>query len=96
MNDTIFDPTTADPYAIPLDQLNPAQPALFQADRHWAYFERLRREAPVHYTAESEFGPYWSVTKYKDIMAVDTNHAVYSALWSRMAMPPRVESDEYT
>ena len=36
MNDTIFDPTTADPYAIPLDQLNPAQPALFQADTHWA------------------------------------------------------------
>ncbi|MCC6720351.1 MAG: cytochrome P450 [Acetobacteraceae bacterium] len=69
-----------DAYAIPLDQLNPARPELFQADAHWPFFERLRREAPVHYTAESEFGPYWSVTKYKDIMAVDTNHAVFSSL----------------
>jgi cytochrome P450 len=33
----------------------------------------------VHYCAEHEFGPYWSVTKYNDIMAVDTNHADYSS-----------------
>ena len=80
MNDAPIIPTLADPYSLPLDQLNPARPEAFAADAHWGYFERLRREAPVHYTAESEFGPYWSVTKYKDIMAVDTNHAVYSSL----------------
>jgi cytochrome P450 len=45
----------------------------------WPYFERLRKEAPVHYTAQSEFGAYWSVTKYNDIMAVDTNHQVFSS-----------------
>src|SRR5207342_2162253 len=28
---------------------------------------------------ESDYGPYWSVTKYNDIMAVDTNHQVYSS-----------------
>ena len=67
-------------YATPLAALNVAQPILFQTDTHWPYFERMRREAPVHYCPESEFGPYWSVTKYKDIMAVDTNHAVYSSL----------------
>jgi cytochrome P450 len=66
-------------YALPLDQLNPAQPALFQQDLMWPYFERLRKESPVHYTADSEFGPYWSVTKYNDIMAVDTNHQVFSS-----------------
>jgi cytochrome P450 len=66
-------------YALPLDELNPAQPALFQQDAMWPYFERLRKEAPVHYTAQSEFGAYWSVTKYNDIMAVDTNHQVFSS-----------------
>ena len=66
-------------YATPLDELNPAQPALFQANAMWPYFERLRKEAPVHYTAESEYGPYWSITKYNDIMAVDTNHQVFSS-----------------
>ncbi|WP_375268150.1 cytochrome P450, partial [Phenylobacterium sp.] len=66
-------------YATPLDELNPAQPALFQANAMWPYFERLRKEAPVHYTAQSEYGPYWSITKYNDIMAVDTNHQVFSS-----------------
>jgi cytochrome P450 len=65
--------------AVPLDQLNPAQPELFSNDAMWAHFERLRREAPVHFTAQSDYGPYWSVTKYNDIMAVDTNHQVFSS-----------------
>ncbi|HEY8614677.1 cytochrome P450 [Phenylobacterium sp.] len=66
-------------YSTPLEQLNPAQPALFAADAHWPMFERLRAEDPVHFTADSEYGPYWSITKYNDIMAVDTNHQVFSS-----------------
>jgi cytochrome P450 len=66
-------------YALPIEQINPAQPELFQNDAHWPYFERLRKEDPVHFTAESNFGPYWSITKYNDIMAVDTNHQVFSS-----------------
>lgn len=66
-------------YAAPLETLDPAQPALFESDTVLPYFERLRREDPVHYTAESEYGPYWSITKYNDIMAVDTNHQVFSS-----------------
>jgi len=68
-----------DPYSLPLDKIDVAQAELFQADAMWPYFERLRREDPVHYCAEHEFGPYWSITKYKDIMAVDTNHQVFSS-----------------
>src|SRR5579862_6912573 len=66
-------------YALPLADINPGQPSLFQADAMWPYFERLRKEDPVHYTAVSEFGPYWSITRYDDIMAVDTNHQVFSS-----------------
>ena len=66
-------------YAQPLETLNPAQPALFEADAVLPYFERLRAEDPVHYTPESDYGPYWSITKYNDIMAVDTNHQVFSS-----------------
>jgi cytochrome P450 len=69
----------AQAYALPLDQINPAQAALFQADAMWPLFERLRKEDPVHYTAEHEFGPYWSITKYNDIMTVDTNHEAFSS-----------------
>lgn len=68
-----------DPYAIPLDKINVSDPELFRSNRMWPYFERLRREDPVHYCAESAYGPFWSVTKYKDIMHVETNHGIYSS-----------------
>nr|AKJ87746.1 cytochrome 450 cyclohexane monooxygenase [Acidovorax sp. CHX100] len=69
----------ADAYSIPLDKINVADPALFRDDTVWPYFERLRKEDPIHYCKESQYGPYWSVTKFKDIMSVDTNHKVFSA-----------------
>lgn len=68
-----------DPYTLPLEEVNPAQGVLFQHDAHWPYFERLRKEDPVHWTAESDFGPYWSVTRYEDIKYVDMNHQIFSS-----------------
>src|SRR6202051_2425683 len=65
--------------ALPLEQFDPGNPELFRSDSFWPYFDRLRREDPVHYCKDSMFGPYWSVTKYNDIMDVDTNHAVFSS-----------------
>ena len=65
--------------AIPIDEIDVARPSLFQQDTIGLYFERLRREAPVHYCRESYVGPYWSITKFDDIMAVDTNHKVFSS-----------------
>ena len=68
-----------DPESIPLETLNPGHPALFEANTVLPYFERLRREAPVHRCEASQFGPYWSVTKYEDIMYVDTHHKIFSS-----------------
>ena len=65
--------------ATPLKDFHVGNPELFRTNSHWPYFARLRREEPVHYCAASEFGPYWSITKYQDIMAVDTNHAAFSS-----------------
>jgi cytochrome P450 len=69
----------AEAYATPLEDINVARPELFQTNTFWPYFERLRKEAPVHYCRESEHGPYWSITKYNDIMHVDTNHGIFSS-----------------
>jgi len=66
-------------WSMPLDQIDVADPILFQTDSHWPYFERLRREDPVHYAVNEDHGPYWSITKYKDIMDIDTNHQVFSS-----------------
>jgi cytochrome P450 len=70
-------------FSLPLDEINPADPMLFADDTVGHYFERLRRDAPIHRSHSPMFGDYWSVTKYQDIMAVDTNHATYSSDWSR-------------
>jgi cytochrome P450 len=70
-------------FSMPLDEINPADAQLFANDTVGHYFARLRRDAPVHRSTSPLFGPYWSVTKYQDIMAVDTNHATYSSDWAR-------------
>ncbi len=66
-------------YAMPLADFHPGAPELFRSDTLWPYFERLRDEEPVHYCTTSPVGNYWSVTKYRDIMHVDTNAAIYSS-----------------
>jgi cytochrome P450 len=66
-------------YSLPLEAFDPGHPELFRSDTHWPYFDRLRKEDPVHYCKDSMFGPYWSVTRYNDIMAIDTNHQVFSS-----------------
>jgi cytochrome P450 len=66
-------------WSTPLEDFHPGDPELFRTNTHWPWFERLRAEAPVHWCRDSEFGPYWSVTRYNDIMAVDTNHGVFSS-----------------
>lgn len=77
----IFRPEQAqqDPYSLPLDQLDVANPFLFAQGAEGPWFKRLRDEAPVHYCHNSFFGPYWSVTRYQDIMQVDTSHDIYSS-----------------
>lgn len=65
--------------SLPLEQFDPGDPELFRTDTFWPYFDRLRREDPVHYCKDSMFGPYWSVTRYNDIMEIETNHAVFSS-----------------
>jgi cytochrome P450 len=66
-------------YAMPLADFHPGNPELFRSDTLWPYFERLRNEEPVHFCTTSPVGSYWSVTKYNDIMHVDTNAAIYSS-----------------
>lgn len=68
-----------DPYSIPLKDVNPLQAQLFLQDAHWAYFERLRKEDPVHLSEDEEFGRYWHITKFEDIKYIDKNHDIFSS-----------------
>jgi cytochrome P450 len=70
-------------FSMPIDQIDVSKPRLFQEDTVGHYFARLRRDDPVHFTENDFYGRFWSVTKYKDIMTVDTSHGVYSSDWTQ-------------
>jgi len=79
MDKVVIDAARHRAFSIPLDEVDVSDPKLFQDNTVGHYFERLRRDEPVHYCKDSRFGPYWSVTKYKDIMQVEVNHQIYSS-----------------
>ncbi len=75
---TIVEPDSP-AWTMPLDQIDVSDGYLFRDNTIDAYLARLRRDAPVHYCAESRFGPYWSITRYRDIMKVEMNPTVFSS-----------------
>lgn len=63
----------------PLHTLDPSLPERFETDIHGPLFARLRRDCPVHLCRESAYGPYWSVTRLEDILAVEADPATWSS-----------------
>jgi len=80
-----------DPNSIPLEKINVADPELFETDTLWGYFERLRKEDPVHYTVDAEYGPFWSVTRYEDVVTVEKKPEIFSSARSIFLSDPDPE-----
>jgi cytochrome P450 len=68
-------------YAMPLADINVTDGDLWRTDTVLHAFERLRKEDPVHYHPEGQYpaGPFWSITGFNDIIAVDSNHKTFSS-----------------
>lgn len=64
---------------LALTEIDLSNPFLYGQGQWESYCKRLRDEAPVHYQANSAFGPYWSVTRYDDIVTVDKDFERFSA-----------------
>ena len=58
---------------LALEDINPVNANLFAENRWQGYFERLRKEDPVHLNEAEPAGRYWSVTKYEDIKTVSSD-----------------------
>jgi cytochrome P450 len=89
------DMASQNPETLPLELFDVGQAALFQADKFWPFFARLRREAPVHYCPIGEFGPYWSITKYKHILQIEANHEVFSSDVTRGGITLRDQLEDF-
>ena len=67
-----------DPQDIPIQAIDVSNPWLYQSDEIGPYFRRLRDECPIHFCAESDYGPYWSVTKYDHIVEINSADNLFS------------------
>jgi len=65
--------------STPLEEIDVSRPELFANDCWGPWFARLRRDAPVHYLADSANGPFWSVSRHDLIKEVDGNNVVFSS-----------------
>jgi cytochrome P450 len=61
------------------DPLDVSRPELYRDDKWHEPFRRLRATAPVHYTEQSDYGPYWSISTYKPIVHVESLPEVFSS-----------------
>ena len=48
--------------SLPLSEIDVSDPKLYQNDVYYSYFERLRREDPVHYRKDGMYGSFWGQT----------------------------------
>ena len=62
-----------------MTDLDVSDPDLWARRETAPLLARLRAEDPVHYCADSAYGPYWSVTRYDDIVDVETRHDEFSS-----------------
>lgn len=67
------------PEEIALADIDVSNPELYRTDTWRPYFARLRAEDPVHWTENDEFGGFWSVTRFEDIVMVDKSHDAFSS-----------------
>jgi len=76
---SVLEAARAEAYSTPLDQIDVSLQDRFVTNTFWPFFERLRNEDPVHYGVSPEFGAFWSITRFEDIIAIETNHGVFSS-----------------
>lgn len=84
------------PAKLRLEQINLSDPDLHARQEAHEIFRLLRKEAPVHYfSGDNAFGPFWSVTKYDDVLRISRNPQLFSSERG-ISIPPAVPSDQPT
>lgn len=59
--------------------LDVSDPDLWRNRNAAPLLAKLREDDPIHYCEDSAYGPYWSVTRYQDILEVETRHEEFSS-----------------
>ena len=78
---------------VPLTEIDVADPKRFELDCWQPLFGRLRKESPVHYQTVGDLGPFWSISRFDDIVEVEKNAEVFSSEPSIAIIDPLPELD---
>lgn len=70
---------SGEPWVLPLESLDVSDGMLWHRGVLLDYLRRLREEDPVHWSPTGPTGGYWSITRFDDIVAVDSNHQAFSS-----------------
>ena len=65
-----------------LDSVDLADPAVWDDGPPHDLFERMQREAPVHFSPQRNLpdeGGFWSITRFDDVRAVSRDHRTFSS-----------------
>ena len=66
-----------------IDPIDVSRKELYVEDRWQEPFRQLRKHAPIQWVPDSEFGPYWSVSKYKPIQHIEALPKIFSSQWDK-------------
>src|ERR1700752_2723758 len=65
-----------------LDSVDLADPAVWDDGPPYDLFEKMQREAPVHFSPQRNLpdeGGFWSITRFDDVRAVSRDHRTFSS-----------------
>ncbi|MDQ1550507.1 MAG: hypothetical protein QOD27_2165, partial [Microbacteriaceae bacterium] len=74
--------TAADVKNVDLDNVDLADPAVWDDGVPYDLFKRMQRDAPVHYSPQNNVpgeGGFWSITRFDDVRAVSRDHRTFSS-----------------
>ena len=78
--DSVEEFAMSTPAATNVASINLADPEVHLRGEHHELLRILRREAPVHYfPGDAHFQPFWSITRYEDVMHVSRNPQLFSS-----------------
>ena len=81
--------------SLPPSAVNLADPSTYAVGPPHAFFDWLRAEAPVWWHESDEYPPgFWVCTKYRDVIDIERNTAVFSSARGGALLVEQVEADQ--
>jgi cytochrome P450 len=66
-----------------MEEVDVSRADLWRDDSAVALLDLMRRREPIHFCSKSAFGPFWSLTRYEDIVLAELRPFLFSSCYRR-------------